>query len=448
MDIKEFQIELFQKGLETGFSEIEVYYSFSKATAIKVFNGEIDEYYIAEQGGISFRGLFDGKMGYSYAEKIEKESISLLLEEASNNAGILEKKGEESLFEGSAFYEKERDFPEALGNIDPDLLIEFAMNMEKAAFTADDRVQSVPYCGVSKSESEVMIVNTKGLNCYKKTAFISANLSVLANDGEQTATGGESDFTSTDFSELNCNKIAKRAVYEAVSKLGARSIETAVYPVIFRFDAAAELLASYTGLFSAEAVQKGYSKFKDKINKQVAGDNITFIDDPLMDEAPGYATFDSEGYATKRKKIIENGKLLTFLHNRQTALTDKIESTGNARKSSYRSTISIGPFNLYVQPGEASLQEIMATVEEGIMIVELGGLNSGINGVSGDFSLSAIGFLIQNGKVIRPVNQIAVSGNFFELLNNIDRVANDLQIRGTISSPSIKVNALSISGNL
>src|SRR5699024_532902 len=180
-------------------------------------------------------------------------------------------------------------------------------------------------------------------------------------------------------------EIAKKAVKEAVAKLNAQSIESGRYPVIFREDAATSLLGSYIGLLTAENVQKGYSKFAGKINQQVAGENISFIDDPLMPNVPGNITFDSEGFATKRKVIIKNGQLQTLMHKRKTAKKYGVESTGNAVKSGYRGTLSIGPYNLYVAPGEQTLDDLVGTIDRGLLIVELQGLNAGINVIAGDF---------------------------------------------------------------
>jgi PmbA protein len=447
MDIREFQTELFEKGREMGFLEMEIYYSSSKATAVRVYQQEIDEYYIAEEGGLSFRGIYNNQMGYSYTEKIDKDSIPLLLEEALNNAEVLETGDQEDLFEGSQTYPEPRESSEVLENLEPESLIEAAFEMEKEAKAADPRIQLVQSCGVSKTVSELLIANTKGLHCHQKTAYVTAGLWVIAGEGEQTATGGEMNFTIDNLSRLNVKEIAKIAVSEAVSKLGAQSAATNSYPVIFRYDAATELLGSFLGLFSAESVQKGYSKFAGKLGEKVAGKNITIIDDPLMADSPNYSAFDSEGFATKRKELINKGVLETFMHNRKTAKKDGTVSTGNAMKGGYRGTISVGPYNVYLQPGERALKSIISTMENGMMIAELQGTNAGINTVSGEFSLSAIGFLIEDGNIVRPVDQITVSGNFFELLNQIEEVANDLDIRGSVTSPSIKVKALSISGN-
>lgn len=447
MEIQQFQEKLFQRGREFGFSEMEIYYSSSKALSISVRKNEIEDYTIIEEGGVSLRGQFEDQMGYAYAEKIDSESISLLIEEAMGNAKVLEVEGSEDLFEGSDKYIKPRPFSEELAEIEPDKLIKAAFEMEKTSYELDERVSNVNSCRVSKNVGEVLIANTKGLHCYSRYASVSASIYMLASDGESTATGGEYDFTLTNFEDLNFKEIAKKGVNEAVSKLSALSLETGDYPVILRYDTATALLGSFLGLYSAESVQKGFSKFNGRLNEQIAGENITIVDDPTMVGVPGYTSFDSEGYATKRKEIIKNGKLLTFMHNRKTAKKDAVASTGNAVKAGYSGTLGVGSHNLYLEPGTSSLDEMIAKMDKGILIVELQGMNVGVNVISGDFSAAAIGFLIENGKVIRPVDQITVAGNYFDILYNIEEIGNDLRFRGRVNIPSLRVKQLSISGN-
>ncbi|GEN81798.1 peptidase [Sporosarcina luteola] len=447
MNIQDFQIELFNEGTEMGFEEMEIFYSSSKAVSISIYHQEIDDYTIMEEGGVSFRGLYKGKMGYAYAERIAIDSIPLLLEEALNNTLVIEVDDGEDLFEGSTDYAEPRPFAEALEKLEPEEMIQAAMELERIAYKADERVEFVQAAYASKVVNESLIANTKGLHCHSKGAFASAGLYLTAQDGESTATGGESDFTMTAFSELNMHKIAEKAVKEAVSKLNASSIMTGSYPIIFRYDTATELVGSFLGQLSAESVQQGYSKLKGKLNEQIAGENITFVDDPLMKDAITYATFDSEGFATRKKDLIRNGKLLTFMHNRKTAKKDGVESTGNAVKGGFRSMVGVGPYNLYLEPGSSSLDEMIAQAGNAILIVELQGTNAGINYTSGDFSLASIGFLIEDGKITRTIDQFTIAGNIFDVLNDISTIGSDLRIRGSITLPSIKVNALQISGN-
>ena len=446
MDMQDFQTKLFAKAKTSGFLEMEIYYSATKSTTVNVLHHEVKSYGITEQKGVSFRGIYKEKMGYSYTEKIDEGSIELLVTEAMENAESIEMDDKEELYAGAQRYETVNQYAEEVTNISPQALIETAFTMENTALQANPFVKRVIQCSVAKSEGERLIANTKGLHCTAKYTNVSAGIYLMANDGTQTATGYESDFTWKDFGDINSKEIAEKAAKEALSKLGADSIDTGNYPIILRYDTATQLLNSFVGNFSGEVVEKGFSRLQGKLGEKIAGDNITIIDDPFMPNAPGATAFDGEGYPTRRNHLVKEGILQSFLHNRKTAKNAGTESTGNAVKGGYSAPLSVGPHNLYIQPGSATLTDLIQNMEKGIFIVELQGTNAGINAVSGDFSLSAIGFLVENGKIGRPINQITLAGNLYEVLHNIEVVADDLHVKGTVSSPSLKITALTVSG--
>lgn len=447
MDIHEFQKIVFKKGKQNGFDEMELYYSIKKSTKVSVSDNEVKEYSISEQGGVFFRGIYHNNMGCSYTEKIDAMSSDFLIDQAMSNAEILEIDDQEELFQGAAYYETLNRYSEAIANVSSQELIEVALAMEHTALTVNPLVTKVIRSDVEKSECEIVIANTMGLNCHSKDTYISAGLYLMASNGEQTTTRREHDFTFKDFLTLNINGIAAKAAKEAVAKLGAESIDSGNYPIIFRYDTASKLLNSFVKNFSGEAVDKEFSRLHGKLGEKIAGDNITIIEDPLMQAAPGATAFDAEGYPAKKYTLIYEGKLLSFMHNRKTAKKAGTESTGNAIKNSYRATALAGPHNVYLKPGKALLDDIIRETTRGIFIVELqDAAVIGINSLSGDFSLSAIGFLIENGKLSRPVNQITIAGNLYEMLNSIEEIAEDLQIKDTVSSPSVKVKTLTVSG--
>jgi PmbA protein len=174
------------------------------------------------------------------------------------------------------------------------------------------------------------------------------------------------------------------------------------------------------------------------------------VDDPFMEGGLASMSFDGEGVACSYKKVIDKGVLKTYFHNLKTANKDGVVTTGNASKGSYKASIGIAPSNFYVEKGERSLKEIIAGMDSGIMITELQGLHSGLNSISGDFSLAALGYEIKEGKISRPVEQITVAGNYFEMLKNVEEVGSDLKFglpgESYIGSPSLKIKKLAIAG--
>ena len=247
--------------------------------------------------------------------------------------------------------------------------------------------------------------------------------------------------------EVNPKAIAKQGVEEALSKLGGKSIPSGSYKTIIYNEAMVQLLETFASTFSADATQKGLSLLKGKEGEIIASPIVTIIDDPLMNDGLASAPFDDEGVATFTKALVSEGKLVTLLHNLKTANKQGVKTTGNGFKSSYASSIGVSESNLYLQEGKMTFDQLMSEIGEGLIITDLAGLHSGANVVSGDFSLAAKGFYVENGKKTFPVEQITVAGNYFDLLKNIVAIGNDLKFpMSNIGSPSVIVEGLSIAG--
>ena len=437
---------LFEKGKTAGFDDMEVYYQKNKSFNVKIFEEEIINYAISEQEGLSFRGLFNKKMGYAYTEKVDESSVDMLIKEAKINAEIIDCDDEEFIFEGSKEYKEVISYNEDLEKIPTEKKIELAFALEKASKELDKRVCTVDPCMYSESYSESIIVNSKGLELEDKSNLAFLYVGVKVKEGEDIKTAGGYKITN-DFSELDVDKIAKEAVDEAVATLGAKPMASGDTKIVLRNDVSADLLESFTSIFSAEAVQKDLSRLKGKLETKIANERITLVDDPFRENGIASTGFDSEGVATKYKKLIDKGVLKTFLHSLKTAKKDGVEPTGNGFKG-YKSSISIGPTNFYIEPSELDFDEMIRDIDNGLFVTEVQGLHSGLNSISGDFSLSAYGFIIEDGKIGRPVNQITIAGNYFDMLNDVEEVASDLKFTmpGAIGSPSLKIKKLSIAG--
>lgn len=442
---KDLATKIFEEASDK-FKDMEIYIEKSKGIEIAIFDGEIDRYNISDKEGLSLRGLNNDKIGYAYSEKVDESSIDLLIKEAFENGKYIDALEKDIIFSGSDKYE---DIDICCGDIcqvDLEDKIEFIKALEKEALSLDPRIVSVNACVYNEMENNKYLMNTKGLNLDGRMNLAYSYISVVAKEGEDTKTG-MSYMLIRDSADLDYKKIAKEAVDEALSLLGAKSIKSKEYPVVFRNDAFADLLGAFQSIFYAESVQKGLSLLKDKVDNQIASESFTLVDDPFLKEGFTASSFDDEGTATEYKNIIDDGVLKTYLYNWKTALEDGVESTGNGFRSSYKTSVSTSPTNLYVEKGEKSLDEMLKAIGNGVMITDLQGLHSGLNAVSGDFSLSANGYEIENGKIKRPINQITVAGNFFETLMDIKEVGKDFKISmNGVGCPSIAVNKLAISG--
>lgn len=448
MDYKILVDKIFEIG-NGKMEEMEVYIESYKEIDISVFKGEIDKYSISESGGLSLRGVSDGKMGYSYTEKIDESSMDMLIDEAYENGKYIESNESEEIFSGSNNYEETNIFNENLSNTSMERKIEFVKKLEEEALSLDKRITSVQSCGYQEYDKFRYIVNTKGIDLSDRVNGAAAYISVVAKDGEDIKTG-MSFRAFIDLNEVDYKIIAREAVDEAISSFGAKPIKSNDYPVVIKNQIFADLLSAFSSIFSADDVQKELSLLKGKTGTKIASEILTIVDDPYLKGGFACRAFDDEGTRTTYKKIIDKGILTTYLYNWRAAKKDKLESTGNATRSSYKSSLGIAPTNLYVKEGDKTFEELIGSIESGVYIIDLAGLHSGLNPISGDFSISANGYEIINGKINRPINQITIAGNFFELLNDIEAIGNDLKFGmpmfGYTGSPSVKIKSLSIAG--
>lgn len=442
MDKNTFIDLVFKKAKQKNIEEFEIYFLSGTNISLKVYNEKIDSFSDNQNQGISFRGKFKEKMGYSYTESFTEEDADFLIKEAEENASVIESDDEQIIYDGKGNYVSVETYDSSLENLEISKIEEFLINMEKEALQYDSRIKRVSTCVFGMGKSERIIKNSKGVDLRDRGNVAYVYISVAAEENGIIKTGSEFK-VGRDFNEFNYKEISHRAAYKALSKFNSISVDLKESRCVIENLAFTSLLESMAGIFSAEAVQKGVSLLKGKIGEKIASDKVSVIDNPHLEKSEGAASFDSEGVPTKYKELISNGVLKTYLYNLKTAKKDGVESTGNASKGGYKGTVGISSFNLYVQNGVKSFEELLKDVNEGILITDFAGLHSGLNSISGDFSLAAEGFIIENGKKGRALNQMTVAGNFFEVLKNIEEVGNDIRFSlSSTGSPSVIIKNL------
>ncbi|MEJ8767751.1 TldD/PmbA family protein [Oceanobacillus sp. HCA-5259] len=448
MDLTTFRKQLFTEGEKLGFTDLELYYEKQEKFSVKIFKGEIDGYESSTVNGVSVRGLYNGQMGYAYTEKLDGDSIAFLLKSIQKIAPLLEDEPEE-LFTGEGADYQETDYYSAeLQHVTAEEKIAFLKEVEKKIYAYDPRVSQTNYAAIQDKSIEKGLFNNKGLTLNDRNNFLSVIFSVVVKEGEEIKSDLYFKITK-DFAALDAEKIAKEAVEKSLSQLGEQAYPNKNYPVILKNTAAASLVATFVSSFSAEAVQKGESRLKGKLDEKIASEQVTLLDNPFLPEGTHSGNFDSEGVPTNELNLVENGKLISFFHNLKTAKKDGVNSTGHGYKSSYKETIGVSPSNLYVVPTEKTYETLYGSLEEGIIITDLSGLHSGADPISGDFSLAANGFYVKNGKIVGPTTLMTVAGNFFEVLQDIEEVGADLEFSpmssyGYIGSPSLKLKGLAV----
>ena len=446
IELNLFVKELFSKAQEEGFSEYEVYYVDRESLSISVYKEEVEKYNLNNSAGLSFRGKFGDRIGYSYTEILDEDAIEMLVKKAKENVLAIENNDIQFIYEGDKEYKEISTYHEELEDIPADKLINIAISMEKEAKKYCNKVESFSGCSVSYSSGKYGIINSKGLNLSNKSNLLTAYVVPIVKDLDKMYDGC-GYVVAKSLNDVKPDKIAKMGVDEALSKIGGTSIASGNYKVIINNEAMVSLLSTFAGIFSGDAVQKGLSLLKDKEGEIIAADIVNLVDDPHLEDGLASVSFDDEGVATLKTYLIKNGKLNSLLHNLKTANKAGVKSTGNGFKSSYASPISVSPTNFYIEPGINSLEEMTKKINKGLIITDFAGLHSGANSITGDFSLAAKGFYIEDGIKTHPVEQITVAGNFFTLLNNIEEIGSDLKFpMSSVGSPSIVIKELSIAG--
>jgi len=284
------------------------------------------------------------------------------------------------------------------------------------------------------------------LNKEETQNYIYAVLGCLAADKDDKRMAYELKI-GRDFSKFDAREMADKSSRKSIDLLGGEEISSGKYPIVFNNKMMATLLSTFSGIFSAKSVQEGKSLLVGKQNEKIANDKVTLIDDGLHPEGFSSRTFDMEGYPSQTTLLIDKGVLKSLLHNTVTARKAKTDSTGNADRH-YKSSLIISTTNFYLEPGSINRNDLFKQHPQTVEIVSLQGMHSGANPVSGDFSLSGEGYLWENGERKHSLKQFTISGNFLNMLNNIELIADDFEFDfSSFGASSVLITELAISGN-
>jgi PmbA protein len=428
----------------------EVFYSETKSTSIGIFNREVSAFTRSDSKGVGIRVIAEGKSGSAFTEKVTPEEIERCLTNAVENSGYgMPDKGN-VIYESTENFYSDRYLSEDLHSVSLDEKKNFALALENAAYEADSRINNVSMLRFVEIGGMNVIRNSAGLAKEQKISFCYAFAYVTAKEGDDTQIGLYGQAVRN-FNDLNYKIIADKAVDRAVSILGAREINSGIFPILFSNGAASSLLGAFISHpespFYGENIQKGRSKLKDRVGHVIANENLTVIDDP-HDFGPGCRDFDDDGIQTKRTVIIENGRLVTILHNLYSAAREGVYSTGHGSRGGFSGGTGTEIWNPRIPDGDKTEAELIGEIGKGIYIINIDGLHAGTDAITGDFSLSAKGFMIEGGEKAFPVRNITIAGNFYELIMDINGIADNRRTDGfgNFSSPSILIKKLSVSG--
>ena len=447
MTFNEFKELVIAECAGQGIAEYELYYQAGASTSVDTFQHSVNEFSSSYTGGLCFRAIVNGKMGYASTEALSAAEAKAVVAKAMDNALTLE--AEEAVFlgEGGQTYEPLEDRSYPLPSTEA--LIAKMLETTEKLYAADPMaVDGCQTQGIIET-SEVAIYNSKGLDLHYSSSASGLVVAAVVSNGQEMAESYQIKLGKLD--EIDTDAMVSKAVTKAKEKLGGDVAPTGQYPVIFNPEAMTSLLGVYSGIFNSESAQKGLSKLAGQEGQVIAAPWVTLVDDPFHSENPEPINFDAEGSPTHKKTVIENGVLNTLLYNLKTAAVAGKKTTGNASKAGYDAAVGIRPFTMYLENGTMTEEELLAKAGNGVYITSLGGLHAGADPISGDFSLQSSGYMVENGRKTTYVKSFTVAGNFYDLLKNIVALANNCELPRAMGmtafgSPSVLVDGLSIAG--
>src|SRR5574344_531331 len=436
--------KFFLKAKEEGISVSELTLNKTTDISFSLFHKELDNYTISHQATVQAHVIYKGKLGYVYTEDLTKNNVDFLINGIKTTASLIEKNEEHIIFKGSEKYHKKNTYNPELSNYPLENKIKKLRELEDLIYSLDKRVTDVEL-SYQEEENEKEFCNSYGLKLKSKTNYFYVYANAVAKDGEETKTD-YAIFLDNDFSKLDINDLAKKVFQKTISKFKGTSIPSKTYKAVLDKEVVASLLKALINThLNAENVQKHTSLFVGKLNEPVLSKKLTIEEKPI-EKSVFFNYFDDEGVATYNKKLIDKGVLKTYLYNLQTAKKDNVNSTGNGYEANNK--IQIGTVNLTVKPGKLSEEKLFEKIENGVYISSITGLHAGLNNQSGDFSLEAQGFKVENGKKTTPLTLITVAGNIVTLFNNVIAVGNNSErLVSSFSSPSVAVRGLKISAS-
>jgi PmbA protein len=295
----------------------------------------------------------------------------------------------------------------------------------------------------------VSLVSSRGFAASFEATQVWAYASAFAGEGDDLMTALGVGL-GRDPGALDPQTIGDEAASRALALMGARRPASRRCPVVLDAFVAASFLGFIGSMLSAEAVQRGRSLFAGREGEEVADPALALVDDGTHPEGPRSAPFDGEGTPTGRTPLVEGGRLLGFLYDSRTARGADTQTTGNAGRASYRSPPSVRTTNLLIEPGEDDLAGLVRRAGDGLYVTDVSGLHSGVNPVSGTFSVGASGRLITDGELAAPVRELTIASDLVSMLRAIQAVGSEgrwVPFGGSVKAPPLLIGEMSVSGS-
>ncbi len=438
-----------EAALAAGAGEAEAYASRESGREVRVHGGEVESLTAATQSGIGVRAWIGNRVGYAYGTDFSETGVAAIAAAAAEAATVADE---------DEFAAPPRPAPvEALAGLsDPSVsswpaakAAELALAVERTALAADRRVAGVEQAVYADAAERVAIASSTGVAGEYESSSCFAYLQALA-EGEGARETGLGFGLARGPAGLDPEAIGAEGAARATAMIGATKPPSRSCPVVLDPTVAASFAGLIGGSLGANAVQRGRSPFAGRLEQELASEALALFDDGRDPAGPASAPFDGEGVPRRRTALIEGGRLRAYLYDTYTARRQGGESTGSAARHGYRSLPSVSASNLVVGSGSLSFAELLAEAGDGVFVTDVAGLHSGVNPVTGVFSVGASGHAIRAGELAEPLREFTIAGDLVALLGAVRAAGAEARwvpFGGSVSTPPLLIGALAVSGS-
>lgn len=399
-------------------AEGDVIFSSSRSLKMSSQKGGISEYKVSGSEILGLRVIKDGKVGIAYSEAMDDESLSFMIKQALTNAEFSRENPHEKILQISGELHDHGEYPE--NEVSIELKTQKALELESEVKKRDPRVTAVPYNSYTEGDYQSLYLSSRGRHTSWSDKIYSITSSALMEENGKKALYYDYQSAHT-FHELDFNKVIETSLTHASNLLLEKPLKTGKYNVYFTEDCLKSLIECFTNFFSAKSAMDKMNPWAEKLNETLAAPDISLYDEPQFAGAFRKSLFDSEGVEQKTLALIENGVLKSFYHNSMTASYFGTTTTGHASRGP-SSTLGVSGTHMVIKGKNP--KELPDTYIE---VIQMDGLHSGVNRITGAFSVAVKGYMYVKGERTMTFGNCTLSGNIMELLKNVQVSGTELK---------------------
>ncbi|HET8578734.1 MAG TPA: TldD/PmbA family protein [Methylomirabilota bacterium] len=437
--------DVLSRATQKGATAADAFAVEDQSFSAEVRLGQVDTVQHAREQHLSLRVFSGHSVAAASTSDFSRESLDRLVDEAVSLSRITSPDELSGLPEASELARSlpALDLSDPSGHdLSPEEKIELARRCEAAALESDPRISNSEGGSFADARVRYAYASSHGFRgAYETSSFSLSASPVAAQNGEMQR---DSWYHATrKRARLDApEEIGRIAAARALRRLGARRVKTAEVPVIFDPETAASLLRHIAGALAGPALYRQASFLLGKLGESIAAPAVTIVDDGTIPGGLGSRPFDGEGLPIRKTILVDKGMLASYLLDTYSGRKLGLPSTHHAARDG--SGVSVSTTNLYLAPGQASSDELIRSVKQGLYVTELIGF--GVNGVTGDYSRGAVGLWIENGELAYPVEEITVAGNLLDMFHAIEGIGNDLRFRDRTVAPTLLIGRMTVAG--